>query len=911
MLSRHPKHMRTSAVPFFLVFVLITASTSTLLASSTLPLEQQNEPFNAEENATTQLGWHENFGGGLFDYVTHSIMYPSGKVATAGWFQGNIEFGDEVDPVGARGGSEDVDFFLGWFDENGSWEAGISGGSSTTDSIDAIALLPNGDLIVAGTYCINSIGLLCQMGLGDLTPLRKNSQSDEGNAFIARIDANGEWVWASQVRNEKEIFVVDMLVTPENEIHLAVGFSGDLEISGSLYEASDDMSLLVAMFNENGNIISSFRADATGGVEPSGSLCIDGSGASYVTVTFVGELTFMETVLSSNGSTDVGVARYSEAGWSWAISAGSLGEERVYDCDGLPLAGVKIVGEFSGNATFGGQSTGQSDGIDLYVAEVSQDGGWVNIVTGGGVGIDRATGIAHNQQGSTYISGVTSAGMTLGQDIVPDLDGYDDQDHFDIFLAELLPNQTWGWAISVGGNGYDEPTSLEIGNDGSPFVSYIFNGNFTIGAQSTTAIGSFDVGMWLYQADRDNDGILDGEDNCPKTSNADQANYDADVQGDACDDDDDGDGVLDRNDDCKFGEKNWFSEPSTDHDGDGCNDESEDFDDDEDTVFDHNDLCPLGPVGWISTPEEDSEGDGCADIDTDEDEWVDQMDNCPFIPNPSQADLDNDRIGDVCDIDEDGDKIANPSDNCPRDSPLWTSTFINDHDQDGCHDSITDFDDDQDGVEDSKDRCPVGDTGWGSTAVIDDYDGDGCRDVSEDDDDDDDGVNDLVDNCPTGILGVAGQGQDIDGDGCIDSDEDVDDDEDGVLDTNDLCSRTVAGQQVSITGCSQYQLDDDLDGIPNAIDLCQNTVPGRIVDLAGCEVDLGGTTDDGASSNDGLTLSNVLYIFAAVCVTGAVYITFFNNPNSSKKPKQTPSISVQPVSQTARMTASDTEGQEE
>ena len=124
--------------------------------------------------------------------------------------------------------------------------------------------------------------------------------------------------------------------------------------------------------------------------------------------------------------------------------------------------------------------------------------------------------------------------------------------------------------------------------------------------------------------------------------------------------------------------------------------------------------------------------------------------------------MDTDNIGDICDIDEDSDGIANPSDNCPRDSPIWTSTTVNDHDQDGCHDSLTDFDDDEDGVGDADDSCPRGEVRWSSSALIDDYDGDGCRDLSEDDDDDSDGVYDALDNCPFGILGIAAPGQDGD-----------------------------------------------------------------------------------------------------------------------------------------------------
>ena len=49
-------------------------------------------------------------------------------------------------------------------------------------------------------------------------------------------------------------------------------------------------------------------------------------------------------------------------------------------------------------------------------------------------------------------------------------------------------------------------------------------------------------------ADSDGDGILDGQDNCPYTANANQLNADEDAGGDACDPDDDNDADLDESD---------------------------------------------------------------------------------------------------------------------------------------------------------------------------------------------------------------------------------------------------------------------------------------------------------------------------------------------------------------------------
>ncbi len=68
-------------------------------------------------------------------------------------------------------------------------------------------------------------------------------------------------------------------------------------------------------------------------------------------------------------------------------------------------------------------------------------------------------------------------------------------------------------------------------------------------------------------ADGDNDGICDDDDNCPADANANQADFDADGMGDACDDDIDGDGVLNDADNCPD------TDPATDAsmiDASGC-----------------------------------------------------------------------------------------------------------------------------------------------------------------------------------------------------------------------------------------------------------------------------------------------------------------------------------------------------
>jgi hypothetical protein len=208
---------------------------------------------------------------------------------------------------------------------------------------------------------------------------------------------------------------------------VAVDGSGNSYITGSFKDVASFGSttltsvgvedIFIASYNASGNLVWAKRAGGTS-KDAANGIDVDSSGNSYITGEFQSNASFGSTTLTSTSFLpDIFLARYDASGnvlWARGAggSSGDYGRNIAVDGSGNSY----ITGEIEGSASFGSIPLPNSGGADIFIAMYDSSGNELWAKGAGGNLEDRASGIALDAAGNTYISGyflgVASFGTT-------------------------------------------------------------------------------------------------------------------------------------------------------------------------------------------------------------------------------------------------------------------------------------------------------------------------------------------------------------------------------------------------------------------------------------------------------------------------------------------------------------------
>lgn len=311
------------------------------------------------------------------------------NVHVAGEFTGSATFGANV--LTSAGGT---DSFVAKLHHTGTnWLWARSAGGTTNDSAQALAVTPSGQVFIAGQFTRTNV-------FGTTTLVSSNNTAD---VYVARLDAEGNWLWATAGRSAGANGIARALVVDAStNVYVAGEFATNLVLGGTTLISAGGQDMFVAKLDAGGAWLQARRAGGPSGNDFATGLALDASSRLYVLGKFNGTADFAGTLTNQNAGTTprLFVARLNN---SFSLDYCTVGGEGNADSLAVDGAGqVYVTGDFPFATTFGTNTLATAGNSDVFIAQLGADSGhwhWARRIgsTGnefrGSVAVDAANGV--------------------------------------------------------------------------------------------------------------------------------------------------------------------------------------------------------------------------------------------------------------------------------------------------------------------------------------------------------------------------------------------------------------------------------------------------------------------------------------------------------------------------------------
>jgi len=339
--------------------------------------------------------------GGVNHDNCHSIASDdNGNCYVTGYFENEANFGTINLP-----GINSFDIYIAKLSSDGNWLWARAAGGSSGDMGYSITTDIFGNNISVGSFNDTA-------NLGN-TSLTSNGGAD---VYVTKLDTNGNWLWANQAGGSGPDKATGVSTDANANIYIAGEFSGVATFGNTQLNnfGFTEADIFVAKLDANGNWL---WAVSAGGIHNDicEDIVTDSFGNSYIVGGLYGAVTFGSITLISQGLRDIFVAKIDPDGnWLWAKRAGGLNHDQGYGITADGNGNCYISGNIIGTANFGDIVVNSNSISDVYVAKIDPQGNflWVSQaqMQGGGYGY----GIAADNIGNCFVTGCYSGTATFG-----------------------------------------------------------------------------------------------------------------------------------------------------------------------------------------------------------------------------------------------------------------------------------------------------------------------------------------------------------------------------------------------------------------------------------------------------------------------------------------------------------------
>jgi hypothetical protein len=461
-----------------------------------------NDIFISKLDTNGNFVWAKSIGGPGGDTPLDLAVDRSGNVYTCGYFYGTADFDPSLTGITNLVSAGENDIFVSKLDNNGNFVWAKSMGGTGNDVANGIAIDSSGACYISGLFRDTAD---FDPSLAGITNLVSDGYHD---AFISKLDSNGNFVWAKSMGGGKGSSASASRVRIDSigNVYTTGSFQGTVDFDPSPISTTNFTSakfdnlpgtrtndVFVSKLDSDGNLI---WAKAMGGSDSEmvSGLAIDANGNVYTSGTFESAVADFDPSpigmgnLNSKGYNDAFISKLDSSGnfvWAKAFGGDSFDNGAGLVADGN--GNIYTSGFFTGTVDFDPSPTGTSNlstrGVrtagfsnsGIFLAKLTTAGDFVQaqqFTSGSLVTTSRAV---IDNFGNRYISGFFNGivDFDLSPTGTANLVGLGKTNRF---ISKLGSNGNFIWAKAI--NGVDDTITidLEVDTNGNVYTTGTFRG---------------------------------------------------------------------------------------------------------------------------------------------------------------------------------------------------------------------------------------------------------------------------------------------------------------------------------------------------------------------------------------------------------------------------------------------------
>ena len=260
-------------------------------------------------------------------------------------------------------------------------------------------------------YCAED-GASWSACIGEVVPRTEVCFTPQDESCDGVAECTGALVWARDlVKEDAEGTAAGVAVDPWGDVLVAGAFRGALEVAG-LTLHSDDFAAFVLKIDAAGN---GLWARQSNGPARGAAIAADANGDVLVAGAFHGSIDLGDGPLVPAGPQDVFLAKYDrDGGLLWSRGFGGKGHQWPEDMAVDAWGNALIIGGLHDGADFGDGYEPSVGETDVFVLKIGPAGERVYSKHFGSSGYDHGLGIAASESGAAVITGSFAGAMDMG-----------------------------------------------------------------------------------------------------------------------------------------------------------------------------------------------------------------------------------------------------------------------------------------------------------------------------------------------------------------------------------------------------------------------------------------------------------------------------------------------------------------